>query len=535
MKSESKKRRNSIIILALSLAVVMIAIVAVGLIMVFNGGGAKGDHLTLANKAYNSKDYESAIKYYWLAIEESEDPSADAYMLLGQSYEAIGNLSDASLAYEVGYEATGSETLHTFYRQTYFTIHHEYPVEKSLGDDEENNGAEKKTVPSETSALNMNTAILSSFGNFSYEEYEKTYGTASAQSLSSGGYAVRCQNLDATLYYVTEDVVDNSVLKPRVNKRPNYVRLDSLATLFVGAGETITYSQIEAMKLRNVEKKYDEDLGSNVIVITYENCVITINTDENGDFRTDAINRIDITGEQLNISVYKVEGYLVDAATGNPIPEARVILTNNSDSSEKEAYTDGEGYFLIEEVAQGEYVLTTEKDGYIESKTEVSVDGYEEIISLRISLSSVLGEGQIRIVLSWGVSPADLDSYLIGTASDGTDVFNYYIDRETRGRSGDVIVELDRDDTDGEGPETTTIYDPNGSYEFIVNRYSGYGSISGSEAVVTIYVGSEVYEVITLPEEFIDAIWSVFRIENGQIIITNESADSRFDRTSGLK
>jgi uncharacterized protein YfaP (DUF2135 family) len=133
-------------------------------------------------------------------------------------------------------------------------------------------------------------------------------------------------------------------------------------------------------------------------------------------------------------------------------------------------------------------------------------------------ISPELEEGQIRIVLEWGATPRDLDSYLLGTASDGLDVEVYYGSRINSG-----VAELDVDDMDGYGPETTTIYDIHGTYRFVVSDFNGTGAMGQSEATVKIYMpGESAPTTVSVPAEAQNS-WTVCTINDGELEIVNRA------------
>ena len=66
----------------------------------------------------------------------------------------------------------------------------------------------------------------------------------------------------------------------------------------------------------------------------------------------------------------KVQGVVRDAATGEPLPGANVVL----EGTNRGATTDGEGYYLILSVDPGAYTLKASMVGYAAStKTDVRI------------------------------------------------------------------------------------------------------------------------------------------------------------------
>jgi hypothetical protein len=85
-----------------------------------------------------------------------------------------------------------------------------------------------------------------------------------------------------------------------------------------------------------------------------------------------------------------------------------------------------------------------------------------------------------------------------------------------------MTANLDLDDTDSYGPETTTIYSAvdEGVYKFYVhdytNRYSDESmELSQSEAKVQIYVGNTLYYTFNVPTSVGGTLWHVFDYDAG--------------------
>jgi len=101
------------------------------------------------------------------------------------------------------------------------------------------------------------------------------------------------------------------------------------------------------------------------------------------------------------------------------------------------------------------------------------------ITSRTYAVSGPVPQGQLRIVLTWGATPRDMDSHL--DTPSGCHV--YYGQKQCKsGEAG-----LDTDVTDSYGPETINIRKLKpGVYRYKVHAYSS-GAIEESEASVTLY------------------------------------------------
>lgn len=272
------------------------------------------------------------------------------------------------------------------------------------------------------------------------------------------------------------------------------------------------------MELKNTS--YEKGSSKHKYVLKFEayNCLITIETDKNGDFKKDAWNEIvpkNVTNDEEE--VFDISAVVISSSTGEAIEGAVISISNKSDSNGKEAYatsySDENGEFTVE-LEEGEYIAEIEAEGYILESFDFTVNEWGEIDVSQFIITEELAKGEIRIVLEWGDYPEDLDSYLIGENADGERVYVCYYDK-----IGDE-AELDVDDTTGYGPETITIKDDGaGDYVYIVKDYDETGKLGESMATVKVYMpGKTAPKVFTVPEDIDSNIWNVFRIKNGSII-----------------
>ncbi len=133
------------------------------------------------------------------------------------------------------------------------------------------------------------------------------------------------------------------------------------------------------------------------------------------------------------------------------------------------------------------------------------------------------GINEVKIMLTWGQNPQDEDSHLTGPGPFHT----WYADKQYS-VDGVVYADLDWDDTQSYGPETTTIRRlVDGVYRFYVHHYSGVGTLRESGATVKIFdsgsnTPSQTFNVPT--GEGNERYWIVFEMqvsENGSNIVVN--------------
>ena len=186
------------------------------------------------------------------------------------------------------------------------------------------------------------------------------------------------------------------------------------------------------------------------------------------------------------------------------------------------------------ELEPGNYTLQVTKEGYISNFVNIAVNGgtcYTKNVVLSPEDIGVL-DGNVRIVLTWGATPSDLDSHLFGPSGDGSSRFHVYYSDKNHYEDSEVAANLDLDDTSSYGPETTTIYDSvsvDGMYSFYVHNYSNRSSsnstvLSNSDAKVQVYVDNNLIYTFNIPEGNEGTAWHVFDYDsvNDTIIPVNE-------------
>lgn len=224
-------------------------------------------------------------------------------------------------------------------------------------------------------------------------------------------------------------------------------------------------------------------------------------------------------------------GILTDARTGYPIVGVKVVIRAGLNQSTGEILmtlvTDGSGAFCTEGLLPGNYTaqviddreLTNEDERFGSILIALKVLGGITVSNQNATSSNNIGldlDG-MRVVLTWGSDPRDLDSHMEASV-DGGFYHVYYGNKTQKG------IMLDVDDTSGYGPETTTvstIYD--GIYKFYVHKYSGVGTLSTSGAKVEIYFGSNVPAYTLYVPEGNGYNWDVFTYNSitGEFTIIN--------------
>lgn len=256
------------------------------------------------------------------------------------------------------------------------------------------------------------------------------------------------------------------------------------------------------------------------IRITAYDCELVFAATADGEIDGDRAASIIPTPVSVAGGNYILTGYVVDAATGNTVSNVNLTVYEAiSGVKSAESVSESSGKYTIYLDSSGRYYVELDKNGYIQEKVEIYI-GENSLTTVKdLTISSVLRTEEIRIVLTWGSQPSDLDSHLNFQMDNGTTGHVYYNYKSVYS-NGNLIASLDVDDLDGYGPETTTIYNLDGVFDFSVIDYGYTGTISSSGAQVKIYQGSALLYTLNVPAGLTNS-WSVCRIDHGKVVSTN--------------
>ena len=172
------------------------------------------------------------------------------------------------------------------------------------------------------------------------------------------------------------------------------------------------------------------------------------------------------------------------------------------------------GTYSFTNVPAGTYTIVGKATGFSDgSRTGVSVGGAQITPNQDLFLSPTGSAIQLRIVLTWGAQPSDLDSYLSGpNGSGGTFTINY---SNPGSCAAAPFSCLDVDVTNGRGPETITVTRVNsGRYVYQVHNFSDAGlttssTLSQSSARVDVFGATGLLQSFAVPSG-VGTLWSVF-------------------------
>ena len=251
---------------------------------------------------------------------------------------------------------------------------------------------------------------------------------------------------------------------------------------------------------------------------------------------------------ELTDAVGVATGYFVDAANGQAVASGHYVIHKETATGEVFATKDfRNGQFSFAAPA-GQYVLEIQGDGgYVIRYLTVVIVPNETVDTGDVPLSKELSDNQLRIVLSWGKNPSDLDSHIVGrTINNNSFHVAFYsqgfyekdgegisVDKIDMDAYGDPICWLDIDDRNSYGPETVTIVDLSrvSSFKYCVHNYSDAeaGSedseafnLADSGATVTVYQGDRVIATYNVPVNRKGTVWEVFSMNaQGRITVLN--------------
>lgn len=202
--------------------------------------------------------------------------------------------------------------------------------------------------------------------------------------------------------------------------------------------------------------------------------------------------------EQLSIEV------LSAVVKDQKVADAQVLLQKNG-AQTVVGSTNAQGQVsLVSDFADdADSLLIIKKAGYSNLVTKCPCKGLTYAISP--VMQSLDG---MRVVLTWGQTPADLDSHI---AYPGNHIY-------FEAKDG-LDANLDVDDTDSFGPETITLEKKRfgETYVYAVHDFTNSenpaaNDLSNSQAKVFVYVGQSLVRTYYVPKNQAGNLWTVFRI-----------------------
>ena len=436
-----------------------------------------------ANNYYRAGDYENAVLEYENAI-AIDDRKESAYLNLASAYVELGDYESAKEAVDRGLLLITSEALEerSIELETLIAANYQDAEARLLSEEEIGQISEDAVV--ENTVFDMVAA-------YTYTEYFRDFGSPDSSEKSGEQVILRYDDMDFHAVYYDldhEKVLDADGSMPVATAKPIMVRFGSLRRIFSESGETFALSREKLQELLGGEAEFYQDAESGKWYVTaeYKGCKVTIETDEQGNV-------------------------ISDTAWNSMEPLNRTGLAEDEE-------TEGEVSGYVQDFAgmQGVYTAEVGASGYITEYLDLEITRGQVRTGRNVVLSPEVADGEIRIVLTWGSSPADLDAYAIGTSSGGASFNIHFSNPDVSG-----VGNLDVDDTSGYGPETITIVDMGAEFTFSVMDFRLEGTMPGSGAQVKVYMPNSTSAVTYTVPSGEGVLWEVFRYENGELTPVN--------------
>ncbi len=263
--------------------------------------------------------------------------------------------------------------------------------------------------------------------------------------------------------------------------------------------------------------------------VTYNN----VNIPGNQDTNLQTILQIDET----YVGTGTISGYIYNALNSQPVEGVELHFRQGWNTQTgtvlSSAITNSSGAYSLSDLVTGYYTAQASKTDFNSTYFNVVVVGGITSSGQNGVITPQLSSDEIRIVLTWGATPSDLDSHITGPDPD-EGRFHVYYSNSSFYHNSEVYCNLDVDDTSSYGPETVTIlHQTGGLYRYSVHDYSNRNSttsqaLSNSGATVRVYFGSMLIQTFYVPTATVGTLWTVFELYDNQIVaqnlMTNESS-----------
>lgn len=256
------------------------------------------------------------------------------------------------------------------------------------------------------------------------------------------------------------------------------------------------------------------------------------------DYLSEDYNSIEIQADEIKYletilqinnqyaGVGNITGSIRNALDGNGVSDLKVDIRKGINTRIgaiiKTVITKYNGTYDIANLQAGNYTGEISGTGYQTNYFTIIVLGGITNEEQNGVVNPVLVSGEMRIVLSWGTNPYDLDSHLTGpTSNNSSDKFHVYFYEPTS-----TYINLDRDDVSSYGPETTTVQQQfEGLYRYSIHDYtngdsSSSNALANSRAQVKVYNNNGLIAEFNVPNQA-GTLWTVFEMRDSQITPVN--------------
>lgn len=545
----SAKKKKKGIVIAVSTAVVLLILGTLIVSLTVFGGAdrIRVERLcSLGDRYLSELEYEEAIVAYEAAI-EIEPKTEKAYIGLADAYIGLDDYESALKALERGIRETDSERLEDYRddvqeewddkeRRICGTV---FLVDTDLNDSNNDGIADFGVYLTDRSGK---TTTFQTDENGYYDTGRLKKGTYSLRFFKEGYVEYQCEvdlkggrydfdvfletDTEAVLYgsiHIADTDMDYSNNRPLADADVSLNKLTG-SNPYSASVRSDSYGQYTMEGLHTgvyrlvISKAGYMTVEQNIVI--YEGQDVSYNT---------IIELIDNEWSGFGTA----SGMVYDALTGAGVSgltlSVREGINNTAGNALDIIETDDNGYYRTSDLPSGNYCIEIRdnradvENRYIGSFINIKILGGMNIGQQDGTVSNSIQTGQVRIVLTWGENPYDLDSHLDCNLYSGDYYHIFYYDK-TFNLHGEKIADLDLDDTDSFGPETTTIYVPEpGNYTFGVHNFSGGSEdvLANSGACVQVYMAySTVPNYVFYVPGKLGYYWEVFQYNSATGVLT---------------
>ena len=217
-----------------------------------------------------------------------------------------------------------------------------------------------------------------------------------------------------------------------------------------------------------------------------------------------------------------INGSVRNARNNQALPGALVTLSRGQNISVAAAFVasttaDSQGGYSFVGLRAGTYTVAASVNEFSNcQRTAIAVAANEAVV--QDVVCSPINGNEIRIVLTWGANPSDLDAHLTGPNSDASRFHVYYPTSNRGNASASPFAVLDVDDTSSFGPETITVTRFNsGAYRYSVHDFTNRNSatstaLGNSGAKVELYTSSSMAPQTFFVPNQRGTLWTVFEL-----------------------
>ena len=226
-----------------------------------------------------------------------------------------------------------------------------------------------------------------------------------------------------------------------------------------------------------------------------------------------------------------IEGVVVNAVTGDPLPDVRISIRAGADQQTGAALNpfviitnDAGEYSYSGPLPAGDYTIEFSCGAYVSTFINFEIAAQAvEIVSPGLTPVGHIARGELQVVLSWNTDE-DLDLHAVGHPADGRG-FHVFFSTMEYVHNGERVAWLDRDvipRNGGTGPETLTASWQNDEvYTFSVHNFSGFYPITSSGAHVTVSQEGRQIASYNMPAEGDGNLWTIFCYDGTTITPVN--------------